>query len=85
MSSGAWITAFLLFWAGGFLIIFIPWELINLVRGKETLSRYVMRRAREGSRPHQVLMIGLPALLACIGAWLFFHFEIPCFLIGALC
>lgn len=85
VSSGFWITWAALSYIAIFLMWFIPWELLNLWRGKETLSQFVMRRAREGSKFYKGVLVGLPSGLMLSGGWLFLHFEVPCLLWGKLC
>lgn len=81
MTSGQWITYFLL----GALVAFIIWEFIQLARGKETMSQYVIRRAKEGSGFWRLFILIFPFFVIAVGIWLVPHWEGLCINFGVLC
>jgi hypothetical protein len=90
MTSGAWITTFLLV---SVFLVFPLWEGVQLLRRRagnksaKTLSQYVVGRAKSGSKFWRVFIVGFPILLMLIGLWLLFHFEGFChvFLVDFIC
>lgn len=81
MNSGEWITLFLFGGVSILLAAFIPWELIQLYRRRNgnasarTLSQYVIKRAKEGSKFWRVVIVAFPVFLMVVGLWLLFHWE----------
>lgn len=88
MSSGELITIVSLSYLGFFLVFFIPWELIQLARRRagnasaRTFTQYTTKRAREGSRFYQAVIVVLPLFLVILGTWLVFHLESGCIVLG---
>ena len=81
-SFGKFITWYLI---GGLLGGFVILEIIALATGRETMSQYVIRRAREGSRLYLAIAVGFPVLVILIGIWLTLHWYSWCFAFGWFC
>jgi hypothetical protein len=91
MTSGAWITLYLLGGLGFLLTSFAAWEAIQLLRRRAgnksalTLTQYTTRKAKNGSLKWRIFTIAFPVFLMLIGLWLIFHFEGLCREIELFC
>lgn len=65
--------------------LFIAAEIIALVIGVETMSQFVIRRTREGSKFWKWFVIIFPAVLLVVALWLFWHWFAWCFWFGLWC
>ena len=79
-------TGSIILWA---LLIFLIWftvvEILVWRHGGETMSRYVIRKATEGSTFYRFFVIAFPLLIFVVGFWLMFHFKGFCLHWGLLC
>lgn len=91
MTSGALISWFVAGGVGLWLLIFIPWELIQLFRRRMgndsalTASQYMTGKAKAGHRGWMMFIIAFPFFLIIVGIWLVFHFSGLCIKWGWLC
>lgn len=91
MTSGQMITYFMFGTLAFMLAVFIPWELIQNYRKSKgnksalTLTQYVTKQAREGSKFWFIMIIAFPIFLIVVGGWLLLHFEGLCYWQGWLC
>jgi hypothetical protein len=88
MTSGEYITYFLILSVLG---IFPVWEFVQLYRRRQgnksalTMSQYVVKRARAGSKFWKVFILAFPVFILLIAIWLVFHWSGPCINFGILC
>lgn len=82
MSSPQYLTYFLIF---SVLVVFPIWELIQLARRKQTMSMYVIARARRDKKHWRIFIILFPLLLLAVSLWLLFHWEGLCISFSLFC
>ena len=88
MTSGAWITTYLLV---SVFVVFPAWEFIQLARRRagnrsaRTLSQWVIHKAKNGSKLWRWFLIVFPIVLFFISCWLLLHFEGLCLNFGVGC
>ena len=84
MTSGQWITLYMLGGLAFLVITFIAWEFIQLYRRRKgnksakTLTQWVTSKADGGSEFWHWFTVVFPIVLVLIGVWLIFHFEGLC-------
>ncbi len=88
MTSGEYITYFLIISVLG---IFPAWEFIQLYRRRQgnksayTMSQYVVRRAKAGSKFWKIFILAFPTLILVVSIWLYYHWLGFCYNFGILC
>lgn len=88
MTSGEWITYFLIF---SVLVVFPAWEFVQLYRRRQgnksalTMSQYVVRQAKAGSKFWKVFILAFPIFILLVATWLVFHWEGGCINFGIGC
>ena len=91
MNSGQYITAFLLAPISIWILIFIPWELIQSYRRRKgnktalTASQTLIKLVKEGNIWARIYVLAFPVFLALTGIWLFVHLEGMCHNFGIWC